>query len=110
MRRSPTPGERALWSQLSGRGPTHTVFRRQHLIGDYIVDFVCVRAKVIIEVDGLWFHMDRGAQDASRQNDLESQGYLVLRYSHSEVMENAVSIGSDVVELCRERIAAFKKA
>lgn len=105
MRRAPSPGEKALWGELRGRGNGKLVFRKQHLVCGYIVDFACVLAKVVIEVDSVWFHMDKGDYDAKRQQDLEKAGYLVLRYWHSDVMERTTEIGSDIVELCRKRIA-----
>lgn len=103
MRRKPSPGERALWSQLCGRGGG-IAFRRQHPIGHYIVDFACLKAKIVIEIDGVWFHMDRGDYDAVRSQHLESEGFLVLRYDHSDVVERAIEIGSDIFELCQRRI------
>ena len=52
MRNQPTEAEKMLWNVLSDKGIDKYKFRRQHIIGEYIVDFVCLEKKLIIEVDG----------------------------------------------------------
>ena len=81
MRARPTPSEALLWASLrSHRLVAH--FRRQHLAGAFIVDFVCLTRRLVVEVDG---GIDREPHvafaDARRQAALESLGFRVLRVS-----------------------------
>lgn len=62
-------------------------FRRQRPIGPYIVDFVCLSARLVIEVDG-GQHADDVAWDTARTRWLESQGYRVIRFWNNEVLGN----------------------
>jgi very-short-patch-repair endonuclease len=92
LRKSMTVTERRLWSHLRGHKLDGWKFRRQHPIGDYVVDFVCLAAHLVIELDGS--SHDNEAQfdyDEGRQAWLESQGYKVLRFS-------ADSAGGDYLE------------
>jgi very-short-patch-repair endonuclease len=77
LRDSLTPSEALLWSALRGRRLGVT-FRRQVLIGRYIVDFVAPAARLVVEIDGS-FHDGRGRTDARRDGALVSAGYRVLR-------------------------------
>jgi very-short-patch-repair endonuclease len=61
-------------------------FRRQHPIGRYVVDFVCLEAKLVIEVDGPT-HEDR-QRDERRDRDLASRGYSTLRFWNTDLYEN----------------------
>jgi very-short-patch-repair endonuclease len=73
--------ERRLWSQLRSHRLDGWKFRRQHPIGDYVVDFACLAAGLVIEVDGLSHDHRQFEQDERRQRWLESQGYRVLTFS-----------------------------
>ena len=79
LRSGMTDAERALWRQLRLRHRRGAKFRRQHLVGGYIVDFVCFERKLVIELDGSQ-HADRQPHDAERTRWLESQGFRVLRF------------------------------
>ena len=78
--------ESILWQELRA-GRNGMRFLRQHVIGDYIVDFVSVHEGLIIEVDG-GYHSECGQQisDEARQQWLEAQGYHVMRFSNEEVI------------------------
>ena len=76
--------EARLWSYLRRRQLAGHRFRRQAQIGPYFVDFVCLAARLVIEVDGP-SHDERGAQDATRDRWLESRGYRVLRFEADDV-------------------------
>jgi len=84
MRANPTKAEAALWSQLRNKNLV-AKFRQQHLILDYIVDFVCLRKKLIIEVDGK-IHDAQVEEDAIRTEALENDGYKVIRFKNEEVL------------------------
>jgi very-short-patch-repair endonuclease len=88
LRRRATEPEQRLWWHLRHHLPLDgTHFRRQVPIGPYIADFCCLKAKLIIEVDGDHHGYDENlAKDAKRTEYLASQGYSVLRFSNREVM------------------------
>ena len=81
-----TDAESALWSQIKGNVLGHK-FLRQHIIGDYIVDFLCRDVQLVIEVDG-GYHSERQQQedDRVRQEWLESVGYRVIRFTNEEIL------------------------
>ncbi|MBU3822116.1 class I tRNA ligase family protein [Flavobacteriaceae bacterium XHP0103] len=86
MRVNPTQAEAALWEQLRNK-KLNAKFRQQHLIGDYIVDFVCLDKKLIVEVDGK-IHENQLEEDAKRTEILENDYYKVIRFSNEEVLGN----------------------
>jgi len=76
-------------------------FRRQHIIGDYIADFICLEKKLIIEVDGGYHSLpDQVEDDETRSRNLEALGYHVIRFSNEEVLNDTAS----VVERIKKRI------
>jgi very-short-patch-repair endonuclease len=82
-----TDAERLLWGQLRQRQIAGLKFRRQHPLGSFIVDFVCIEAGLVIEVDG-GQHGERQPADEARTAWLNSQGYRVLRFWNNEVLQN----------------------
>ncbi|MFK7001691.1 vitamin B12 dependent-methionine synthase activation domain-containing protein [Flavobacterium oreochromis] len=87
MRNKPTEAEKVLWQALSGKQLEGFKFRRQHIIGDYIADFVCLKENLIIEVDGLIHQLpDKIVRDEERTNWLRSEGYHVIRFTNEEVL------------------------
>ncbi|BAY65213.1 hypothetical protein NIES22_53160 [Calothrix brevissima NIES-22] len=87
MRHKPTSAENHLWQYLRNRLLLGYKFRRQHSIDRFIVDFWCSQAQLIIEVDGA-IHQYTQAEDAIRQQFLETQGYKILRFSNEAVLYN----------------------
>ena len=88
MRSTPTDAERKLWWHLRHRlsvGNSH--FRRQVRIKQYIVDFACHPARLIVEIDG-GQHASTTAADAERTKVLEANGYRVLRFWNNDVLRN----------------------
>src|SRR5919108_1670960 len=85
LRRSMTEAERQLWRHLRERQMEDYKFRRQHPLGDYVVDFICLDAGLVIEVDG-GQHMERSDYDWVRTRWLEEQGFRVLRFWNHEVL------------------------
>ena len=81
----PTDAEQMLWQRLRRRRIGGHRFRRQHPLGPYIVDFVCLEAQLVIEVDGSQ-HMDQEMDDAVRTQWLESRGFRVLRFWDNQVL------------------------
>jgi len=91
LRNSPTDAEHALWQRLRGRQLCDCKFRRQHPFGDYIVDFVCLQRKLIIELDG-GQHADSVTADAARSAFLERAGFTVLRFWNHQVLREMDSV------------------
>jgi very-short-patch-repair endonuclease len=84
MRQEPTAAEQRLWQLLRG-GSLGARFRCQHAIGQFIVDFYCATASLVIELDGS-SHKGRSDEDAARQEWLEANGLTVLRFSNDDVL------------------------
>ena len=87
LRRDLTPAEQKLWAYLRGNKLNRIRFRRQHAISNYIVDFCSIKAKLIIELDGSQ-HLEPEEYDLERTAYLESQGYKVIRFWNSDVMND----------------------
>ncbi len=85
LRKSQTNTERALWFHLKKRGFYRYKFRRQHVIGPYIVDFICLNKGLIIEIDGS-HHLNNQEYDEDRTLFLNSQGYRVLRFWNQQIV------------------------
>jgi len=89
LRNSCTPAERILWSQIRNRQVEGVKFRRQQAIGNYIVDFVSLEKKLIIELDGGQHSEDANLlNDESRTNWLNSQGFRVVRFWNNDIFNN----------------------
>jgi very-short-patch-repair endonuclease len=88
LRQTMTPQEQRLWHLLRNRHFSDHKFRRQHPIGPFIVDFACLRTKVIIELDG-GQHSERHHYDESRTLWLERRGWRVLRFWNNEFTQNS---------------------
>ena len=95
LRKNLTDAERRLWSRLRLRQIGGQKFRRQHPIGPYIVDFVCLEHRLIVEVDGSQ-HLD-GA-DAERDAWLVSQGCKVLRFWDNQVLTETVAVAEAIAQ------------
>ncbi len=70
-------------------------FRRQHAIGRYVVDFVSIKQKLIIELDGSQ-HLGQEERDAGRTQYLESQGYKVIRFWNDKVMNDIEGVAKAI--------------
>jgi very-short-patch-repair endonuclease len=86
LRKQGTKGEALLWKNvLKARQMKGYQFNRQFPVEDYIVDFICRKLNLIIEIDGS-SHIGRSPEDYNRQNHLESMGYTFLRFSEAMVV------------------------
>ncbi|WP_428675409.1 endonuclease domain-containing protein [Reyranella sp.] len=97
LRQNLTNAECLLWSRLRRRQLNDFKFRRQHMIGSYICDFVCVEARVVIELDGSQ-HLDHAPYDAHRDRFLRSKGYRVLRFWNGDVLNQTGSVMETIFE------------
>jgi very-short-patch-repair endonuclease len=85
-RNNPTEAERLLWHFLKG-GKMGYHFRQQHVVLDYIPDFICLSKQLIIEIDG-GYHLEneQAGRDAERSDELIRQGFRIIRFTNEEVL------------------------
>ncbi|MGO8989530.1 MAG: endonuclease domain-containing protein, partial [bacterium] len=83
--------EQVLWNVLRGRQISDLKFRRQHPFGDYILDFVCLENKLVIEVDE-GQHGQQVRYDENRTQELQAAGFCVLRFWSNEVLKQMQSV------------------
>lgn len=97
LRNNMTKAEIILWSKLKGKQLGYK-FRRQHGIGNYVVDFYCPKLKLIIEIDGdVHAYNSQIIKDKERQNYLESLGLKVLRYANNDIKNNISGVLDDLI-------------
>lgn len=101
LRREMTDAELALWGILRGRQVAGLKFRRQHPFGDYILDFVCLENRLIIEVDG-GQHAEQVRYDQSRTERLQAAGFRVLRFWNNEVLQEIHAVKERIWQTARE--------
>lgn len=93
LRRTQTDLERKLWQSLRDRRFAGFKFRCQHPIGDYVVDFVCLQARLAIELDGGQHGLaERAVADERRTAFLQSQGFRVKRFWNYELVEDSDAV------------------
>lgn len=85
LRRNQTDAEQKLWYHLRAHRFMGRKFKRQKPIGGYVVDFVCLEEKLVIELDG-GQHAENVEYDIARDSWLRSEGYTVLRFWNNELM------------------------
>ncbi|MGI4866305.1 MAG: endonuclease domain-containing protein [Janthinobacterium lividum] len=97
-RKNPTPAENHLWQEIRSN-KLQASFRRQHAITQFIVDFVCLAAWLVIEVDGE-VHADPGEAeyDGGRTHELQECGFLVLRFTNNEVLHHTPRVLKSITE------------
>lgn len=92
MRKFPTESERILWN-IVRRDQLGAHFRRQQIIDNYIVDFVCLEKRLVIELDGKYHNDEKQkAYDNARTELLEKFGYTILRFPNEDIYFNIDSI------------------
>jgi very-short-patch-repair endonuclease len=104
LRKKSTDAERILWSELRDHRLNGTGFRRQVPIKNYIADFVCHAAKLVVELDGGQHFSDQSERaDAARTAVIEARGFQVLRFSNHDVMTNRVGVLQTIAAALAER-------
>ena len=102
LRRNSTPAEALLWRRLRARQLDGIKFRRQQLIGNFIVDFVCFEKRIVIELDG-----GQHAITKSRDNDMDrwlaDQGFVIMRFWNNDVFENLDGVLAVIRQKCLSR-------
>ena len=98
MRREMTPSERKLWARLRNSRLEGFHFRRQQVIGPYIVDFYCHKSALVIEVDGD-IHDLQKEEDARREKVLRELGLRIVRFRNDEVLRELSKVVGKIGEL-----------
>ncbi len=99
LRKNLTDGERNVWFRIRSEQIQGHQFYRQKVIGNYIVDFFCPKARLVIEIDGGQHYTQEGSlKDKTRDNYLMNLGLKILRFSDREVMENLDGVIQKIYE------------
>ncbi|MBA2331020.1 MAG: DUF559 domain-containing protein, partial [Flavisolibacter sp.] len=86
-RKYPTPAEDVFWNVVQSKKFEGFKFRRQHIIGNYITDFVCLKKNLIVEIDGLIHQLpENKTSDEERTTWLNTKGFTVIRFTNEEVL------------------------
>ena len=97
-RQNMTVAELTLWEQLKGN-KLGIHFRRQHVIGMYIADFVSLKNRLVIEVDGEYHHTpEQQVADQYRTEYLHQKGYRVIRFSNQQVLTDIEFVMSQIIK------------
>jgi len=94
LKKNPTDPEKIMWELVRNKKTGHKI-RRQHIIDDFIADFVCLRKNLVIEIDGK-IHLQQKEYDELRSARLNELGYEVIRFTNDEVFENAELVASKI--------------
>ena len=105
FRKVPTLSEGMLWQALRGRQLAGLKFRRQQPFGTFVVDFICLPQRLIVEVDGS-IHATQIARDAERLGLLEACGFRVLRVSAEEVEGDLAGVVARIGDACEHNLQA----
>jgi very-short-patch-repair endonuclease len=105
LRNSMTPCENILWQHIRKKRLSGIIFRRQHPINQFIVDFYCHEARLVIEIDGeIHNHEENKEHDENRTFELEKMGLKVIRFKN-EGIEGRINKVLEILEkVIRERI------
>ncbi len=105
-RKNPTQAESILWDYLKGK-QLGVSFRRQHVIGEYIADFICLSHHLIIEIDGNYHQLpEQQSSDAERTKRLEELGMKIIRFTNDDIIGNIEM----VINKIKEEIAPLPPA
>ncbi len=107
LRQRQTPAEELLWQHLRNRRLDNLKFRRQNPIENtaYVVDFLCYEARLVVELDG-GIHIRQVEADASRQENIEAQGYIVLRLTNAQITDDLESALTSIIITARRKPAS----
>ncbi len=103
LRQRETDLERRLWRELRNRRAFGLKFRRQHPVGPYVVDFACLEARLLIEIDGYW-HQFKKAEDAARGRALKATGFDIVRYDIENELADVNALAEAIAYEARQRI------
>jgi len=96
LRHESTKAELLIWRKIRNKQLGYK-FRRQHSIEKYVVDFICVELKLIIEIDGdVHFYDENIVKDKIRENYLKNLEFKIKRYKNTDILYNIDSVLSDL--------------
>ncbi len=96
----PTAAEAILWQLIKGKKLEKYKFRRQHIIGHYIVDIVCLQKRLIVEIDGNIHQLPENIEsDEERTLWLESKGFKVIRFKNEEIIADTDNVLEKIVSV-----------
>lgn len=106
LRGQMTLAEKTLWNRLSRKQLNNYRFKSQHPVANFIADFYCHRARLIIEVDGgVHDHPEQAAYDNERTTDLETLGIKVLRFTNDQVIHETEKVIEKIKETLNEKLS-----
>ena len=110
QRSNPTQAEIFMWEILRGKKIGGFKFRRQHIIGSYIADFVCLSQQIVIEIDGLIHQVPKNIlSDEARTLELNKLGFNVIRFTNNEVFNDTDNVINQIThELTKKSLKAVK--
>jgi very-short-patch-repair endonuclease len=109
MRKESAPAEAILWAVLRNRQLEGFKFRRQFSVLRYVVDFCCLEAKLVVELDGD-SHSERIGYDLNRTDELRRAGLEVLRFENPDVFDHTDLVLEKILEHCLRNSASLRSA
>jgi len=100
LRKNQTDAEKIIWNNLRNRQLNGFKFRRQYPISPYLIDFICLEEKVIVEIDG---GQHGGIQDKNRDQILSEMGFVILRFWNNEVFKELDSVLEKILEVLEKK-------
>ena len=99
LRKTLTPQEKLLWANIRRQKLGGFYFRRQHVLGLFITDFCCVKARVVVELEGS-VHLKQKEYDHHRAEWITDQGFTVLRFTNDQVEKNLEFVLEKILGAC----------
>ena len=96
LRKSSTGAEAALWQELRSRQLCGHRFKRQHPIGEFFVDFVCLESRLVVELDG-GQHQESIEYDEARAGYLKELGFTVIRFWNNQVLNEMDAVKESIL-------------
>jgi very-short-patch-repair endonuclease len=102
LRNNMTEAETLLWDKLKNKN-LKVKFRRQHPIGNFIVDFYCHDLKLVIEIDGgIHLRKEINEYDKGRSHDIEKYGIMILRFTNDEIFSDLTKVMARILRVITE--------
>jgi very-short-patch-repair endonuclease len=99
LRKNETEAEKKLWQEIRNGNLENLKFRRQHPIGNFVLDFYCVEYQLAVEVDDdIHTNVDQQILDRSREDELTQKGITVLRISNTDVMNDITRVKETIMK------------
>ena len=109
LRQHMTNAEKILWKKLRMKGVLGLTFRRQHPVNQFIADFYCHKAMLVIEIDGSIHDIESfKVRDKGRTDEFEKFGILTIRFTNDEVINNISMVIMRIEQACKLRLAGRK--